>query len=569
VIYEIPEQQTVINCEDRFFLVTARPGRGKTTVALLYAQRLLREGGLHPSQKVLFLTFSRNAVYQIATAKKKTIDPSLQERLHVATYHSFMWWLISNFGRFIGLPPRLDLIWETKAQGVCFGSGCDIMEIPTHMACQAHGITYDCFAPLGIKILASPTLRRSLGDLFPVVVIDEFQDTNDEQWEFIKLISEHSRLCSLADPDQMIHRFRGATDGRVTQFTAELPAREYRLQEKCMRTDDHEILDFAEAILDGKQGSAEQRATWKERFLKDYRGRNSASYWLKLILVGFYKDYKTRLIDRPPAIAFAAFANKTASFIRAELQKDHGTISKTFHCSILEPDQDESIEDLILHLSSWFLKNSRDDLCLSCKIIASLLALKNLLASSGPIQSLFLPERLLSGERRATGCAKHVMESLKESAHEPKSITDVLNHSIFILNEMGTRIKSLQGELDSAGFKSRSAKLVGTACQCKDGTIEAQLSQLKNKIRNERLQRCILDTLVPVKGVVATTMHKLKGKEFDYVAVLAMYGDKFYSSDETDLDAKRLLYVSLTRARFDARILYVGSAPPPLIVPYL
>jgi hypothetical protein len=107
------------------------------------------------------------------------------------------------------LPPHLDLIWDTKASGICFGSECDSKEIPKYLASQAGGITYEHFALLGIDILSSPAVRRSVANLYPVIVIDEFQDTNDEQWESIKLLSEHSRLCSLADPDQMIHRFRG------------------------------------------------------------------------------------------------------------------------------------------------------------------------------------------------------------------------------------------------------------------------------------------------------------------------------------------------------------------------
>jgi hypothetical protein len=98
----------------------------------------------------------------------------------------------------------------------------------------------------------------------------------------------------------------------------ERKAEEYKLQEKCMRTEDHEILDFAEAILDGKQGNVGQRSTWKKRFLRDYHGDNAASYWLKSALRDFRKDFKKRKLERPPAIAFAAFANTTASFIRAE-----------------------------------------------------------------------------------------------------------------------------------------------------------------------------------------------------------------------------------------------------------
>ena len=245
---KIHEQEIVIDCEDSCFLVTSRPGRGKTSVALWFAENQLKQGKLSTSQKILFLTFSRNAVYQISTASGYLLDKTIQSRLQIATYHSFMWWLIQTFGRFLGLPQHLDLIWETKARSVTHGSGCEQLKLPFFLACQAGGITYDCFAPLTITLLKSKTVIHGLAGLFPIIVVDEFQDTNDEQWDLIKLLGTHSRIGCFADPDQMIHRFRGASDDRLNQLISEKGAKHYKLQDECLRTDDHELLDFAEAI---------------------------------------------------------------------------------------------------------------------------------------------------------------------------------------------------------------------------------------------------------------------------------------------------------------------------------
>jgi DNA helicase-2/ATP-dependent DNA helicase PcrA len=570
VIHEIPEQLAVINCADRSFLVTARPGRGKTTIALLYAQRQLREGGLLSSQKVLFLTFSRNGVYQIATSKSKVLDTLVRERLHIATYHSFMWWLLNNFGRYIGLPPVLELIWETKATGVAYGSSCTLNDLPAHLACQCGGITYDCFAPLTLRLLSSPTVRQCLANLFPVIVIDEFQDTDDEQWEFIKLLSEHTRLCCLADPDQMIHRFRGAKDDRLSQFRSEKSAGEYKLQERCLRTDDHEILNFAEAILDGQLGTEGQRSRWRSRFLKDYYGQNAASFWLKSTLISFYKDFEKRGLSRPASIALATYSNQGALTIKSELQKTTGKIARAFSCSVLESESDESIEDLLLHLSSWFLNKTESDLSISSKIIGALLAPKDISKATAPIKTLFSPEKLISGELPLRGTAKHVIDLLKAECGGVESVVQLVEHSSSVLKTMGSRVASFQAKLDRTRFDDRSSSLRELACQCNDGGIESQLLQLRSKVKNHRIQSCVMDCIVPMMGTIATTMHKLKGKEFDYVAILAMSEDTFYSqSDESELDGRRLLYVSLTRARYDARVLYVGTAPPPLLSPYL
>jgi len=569
VIHEIPEQQKVINCCETSFLVTSRPGRGKTTVALLYAQRQLKEGGLLPSQKVLFLTFSRNGVYQIATTKSKLLDKSVQERLHIATYHSFMWWLLNNFGRYIGLPSVLELIWQTKADGIVHGSSCDLSDIPKHLACHCGGITYKCFAPLTLNLLSSTAIRHCLASLFPVIVVDEFQDTDDEQWEIIKLLSEKTKLCCLADPDQMIHRFRGARDDRLFQFSSEKSAKEYKLQQKCLRTDDYDILNFAEAILDGQLGTEEQRVRWRSRFLRDYRGSKAVSFWLKSTLTDFYKDFNKKKLSRPPSIALAAYSNQNALAIKEELQKTTGRIPNAFNCSVLESEKDESIEDLLLHMSSWFLNRNEQDFCLSSKIIGALLAPRDLSKASTPIKSLFFPEKIISGEVAAKKSAKHVTDLLESNFSGAKNAIELVQYSSATLKAMGSRIATLQTKFDSMLLDDSISNLKTLACQC-EGNIEHQLIQLKSRVKNQRIRSCVLDYITPKRATIATSMHKLKGKEFDYVAIYSIPNDQFYSSpEESDLDGRRLLYVSLTRARFDARILYMGTAPPTLISPYL
>ena len=566
----IPEQEAVINCNALCFLVTSRPGRGKTSVALWYAERLLKDRSLKPSQKILFLTFSRNAVYQISTASGILLDESVQSHLHIATYHSFMWFLIQSFGRFSGLPSQLDLIWETKARAVAYSGCCEAKNLPMFFACEAKALTYDCFAPLSISLLKSSRIRNALAELYPIVIIDEFQDTNDEQWEFIKLLTERTRLCCLADPDQMIHRFRGATDDRINQLLAEKQAKEYRLQDRCLRTDDHELLDFAETILDNRTFSKGKRAAWKTRFLNDYFGPNPRSTWLKVVLHRFYTDYRKRGFSGTPSIAIAAYANTTVSIIQKELLKKTDKFKRPYSCKILEPDYDESIEDLIIHIAFWISTSSVDDLKMGIKIIASLIAPKDLSKTSDPIKSLFNPEKLLSGELRPKHTAEIVLNAFTNWSCKPHNSGDALKESSKFIRTLSVNIKTLAKILEDERFEERFNNLLLIVSSITDGDINEQLIRLKKKLTNERLQRCVFQRVIPLKGRVATTMHKLKGKEFDYVMLLTMPGEKFYSPrEESELDGRRLLYVTLTRARYDACILYIGSAPPKLLIPYL
>ncbi len=65
-----------------------------------------------------------------------------------------------------------------------------------------------------------PTVRQGYQEQFLYVLVDEFQDTNYAQFELVKLLSGPRRnLTVVADDDQAIYRWRGASYSNITYFT--------------------------------------------------------------------------------------------------------------------------------------------------------------------------------------------------------------------------------------------------------------------------------------------------------------------------------------------------------------
>src|SRR3546814_20458190 len=84
------------------------------------------------------------------------------------------------------------------------------------LACEDGRICFDLFAPyVGDILYGSARIRTLLAVMYPVIIFDEFQDTNAEQWRVVQALGEFSTLLVLADPEQRIYDFIGAAPERL------------------------------------------------------------------------------------------------------------------------------------------------------------------------------------------------------------------------------------------------------------------------------------------------------------------------------------------------------------------
>lgn len=69
-----------------------------------------------------------------------------------------------------------------------------------------------------------PEVLQKYQNWFRYILVDEFQDTNDMQYELVYLLSkEHHNLFIVGDEDQSIYAFRGSNIDNIRKFMADFP----------------------------------------------------------------------------------------------------------------------------------------------------------------------------------------------------------------------------------------------------------------------------------------------------------------------------------------------------------
>jgi len=264
------EQLDVVNASGHC-LVRGGPGSGKTTVAILKAAGYLaNEAKSH--QKVLFLSFSNSAVDRVLESlEDMDIDDETKSLIDVCTYHSFFWRLIKSQGSLLGLPKSVSVLPPVEEATFLFelrkkyGASKDLTEeqeadkelaetrLLQELAISQGRICFSEFAKFASSLLSrSAKLSAHLANCYPMIMLDEFQDTDKYEWLAIKSLGKHTWIVSFADPNQRIFEFRGADQQRLNQFSEEFDLTTVDLGRINHRSSGTDIVDFGEAVLNAK-----------------------------------------------------------------------------------------------------------------------------------------------------------------------------------------------------------------------------------------------------------------------------------------------------------------------------
>lgn len=234
-------------------LVLGGPGSGKTTIALVKAATELSERPLAAGQKILFLSFARATVARVMSEAKLRIPTANRSKLEIGTYHGFAWGFIQTYGYLLTGHRRLRLLPPPEAAGRLAGVRKDDRVAHLRQLLNEERLLgFDLFAGLAADLLEQgPRLCRLLSDTYPIIVVDEFQDTNVDEWRMISALGQQSRLIALADAEQRIYEFRGADPARIGAFIEKFKPTVFDFGKENNRSDGTDITDYGNDLLTG------------------------------------------------------------------------------------------------------------------------------------------------------------------------------------------------------------------------------------------------------------------------------------------------------------------------------
>ncbi|MEI5668917.1 UvrD-helicase domain-containing protein [Bosea sp. CCNWLW174] len=189
-------------------LVMGGPGAGKTTLAILKAKSCMPS--FQPGQTALFLSFSRAAVQQILLRCRSVLSREEMQQIDVRTYHSFCWELLKGHGRALGgsmlqmITPGQEGVMRTQFDG-------DWSAERQRLLTDESRASFEIFAHAAARLVEeSAHIRSGIADLHPLLILDEFQDTDDDQWRLVKALSSAATNIFLADSEQRIYDYAPA-----------------------------------------------------------------------------------------------------------------------------------------------------------------------------------------------------------------------------------------------------------------------------------------------------------------------------------------------------------------------
>ena len=258
------KQLEAVETASQYVRIVAGAGSGKTRVLTYRLSYLIEELGVEP-WRILAIAFTNKAAKEMKT-RTESLVPSAVGNLKIMTFHAFCARFLREEAHNIaypsyftiydeddqkrlvkaiavnhGYPKRdaiigqtLDFIGHYKTLGL-YPSDVDKKDYAFHpmgKECYELWVAYekalasadaldfdDLLAKTNLILREFPEVKDKWSKRFDHILIDEFQDTNDVQYELVNhLLRPSTCLYVVGDPDQTIYTWRGANQDILIQM---------------------------------------------------------------------------------------------------------------------------------------------------------------------------------------------------------------------------------------------------------------------------------------------------------------------------------------------------------------
>jgi DNA helicase-2/ATP-dependent DNA helicase PcrA len=285
-----PEQLAAVTLPSQSALILAGAGSGKTRVLTTRIAWLIQTGQVSPAG-VLAVTFTNKAAKEMMV-RLSAMLPINTRGMWIGTFHGLCNRLLRAHYQDAALPQTFQILDSqdqlSAIKRLLKSNNIDDEKYPPRnlmyfinsakdqglrahdveanddynrkfvelyalydQQCQREGVVD--FAELLLRtyelLSRNQPLREHYQARFKHILVDEFQDTNDLQYKWLKLMAgQHGAVFAVGDDDQSIYAFRGANVGNMISFEREFHVENLIKLEQNYRSHGH-ILDTANTLI--------------------------------------------------------------------------------------------------------------------------------------------------------------------------------------------------------------------------------------------------------------------------------------------------------------------------------
>jgi DNA helicase-2/ATP-dependent DNA helicase PcrA len=414
----------------------------------------------------------------------------------------------------------------------------------------------------------NPDVLDYYQERFKYIMVDEYQDTNNAQFELIRLLADKYRnLCVVGDDDQSIYRFRGANIRNILDFEKVYPnATVIKLEQNYRST--QQILDAANAVIHHNFGRKD-KSLWtdvkdgEKIKLRQFDTADDEAQFIASEIGKLYRSGKLNYADT--AILYRT--NAQSRLFENRLRNEgipYNLVGGTNFYSRRE------IKDLLAYLKT--IDNGTDDIAVKRIINVPKRGIGNTTIDN--VQS-YADERQISfydalceadqimAVSRSAGKLKDFVTMIRAFRTKTKSysLDDLLKDVIDVTGYMDY-LKTLDDE-DESGDNDRSQNVDELISDVYEYVSRTESEGNESPTLTGYLEKVTLTSEIDkvdneTDAVILMTLHSAKGLEFENVYLAGMEEGVFPSymtlqTEDSDPEGieeeRRLAYVGITRAK--------------------